>query len=71
MEGEAHAGLPGTARELTGYGLRILIDGATNSLPSSETLTTLRQRVLDLEPMDTGHSALHPRAFDAAQGEPR
>ena len=49
-EGQDFADIPGAARELTGYGLRILIDGSTNSLPS-ETLTTLRQRVLDLEPM--------------------
>ena len=49
-EGQDFADIPGAARELTGYGLRILIDGSTKSLPS-ETLTTLRQRVLDLEPM--------------------
>ena len=50
MDGEGYAGIPGAARELTGYGLRVLIDGSTNSLPS-EVLTTLRQDVLELEPM--------------------
>jgi hypothetical protein len=50
MDGELYAGIPGAARELAGYGLRVLIDGSTNSLPS-EVLTTLRQAVLELEPM--------------------
>ena len=50
MDGEVYAGIPGAARELAGYGLRVLIDGSTNSLPS-EVLTTLRQAVLELEPM--------------------
>ena len=50
MDGEAYAGIPGAARVLAGYGLRVLIDGSTNSLPS-EVLTTLRQNVLELEPM--------------------
>ena len=50
MDGEGYAGIPGAARVLTGYGLRVLIDGSTNSLPS-EVLTTLRQDVLELEPM--------------------
>ena len=50
MDGEAYAGIPGAARVLASYGLRVLIDGSTNSLPS-EVLTTLRQNVLELEPM--------------------
>ena len=50
MDGEIYADFPGAARELAGYGLRVLIDGSTNSLPS-EVLTTLRQDVLELEPM--------------------
>ena len=50
MDGEAYAEFPGAARVLAGYGLRVLIDGSTNSLPS-ELLTTLRQHVLELEPM--------------------
>ena len=50
MDGELYAEFPGAARELAGYGLRVLIDGSTNSLPS-EVLTTLRQAVLELEPM--------------------
>jgi hypothetical protein len=49
-DGQDYAGFPGAARELAGYGLRVLIDGSTNSLPS-ELLTTLRQAVLELEPM--------------------
>jgi hypothetical protein len=49
-DGQDYAGFPGAARELAGYGLRVLIDGSTNSLPS-EVLTTLRQAVLELEPM--------------------
>jgi hypothetical protein len=50
MDGETYAGIPGAARELAGYGLRVLIDGSTNSLPS-EVLTTLRQDILELGPM--------------------
>jgi hypothetical protein len=50
MDGEAYAQIPGAARVLAGYGLRVLIDGSTNSLPS-ELSTTLRQDVLELEPM--------------------
>lgn len=49
-DGQDYADIPGAARELAGYGLRVLIDGSTNSLPS-EVLTTLRQAVLELEPM--------------------
>ena len=49
-DGQDYADIPGAARELAGYGLRVLIDGSTNSLPS-EVLTTLRQDVLELEPM--------------------
>jgi hypothetical protein len=49
-DGQYYADIPGAARELTGYGLRVLIDGSTHSLPS-EVLTTLRQDVLELEPM--------------------
>ena len=50
MEGEAYAQIPGAARELTSYGLRVLIDGSSNSLPS-EVFATKRQVVLELEPM--------------------
>ena len=49
-DGQDYADIPGAARELAGYGLRVLIDGSTNSLPL-EVLTTLRQDVLELEPM--------------------
>ena len=49
-DGQDYADISGAARELAGYGLRVLIDGSTNSLPS-EVLTTLRQAVLELEPM--------------------
>ena len=49
-DGQDFADLPGAARELTGYGLRVLIDGSTHSLPS-ELLAPLRQDVLELEPM--------------------
>jgi hypothetical protein len=50
MDSQMYADIPGAARELAGYGLRVLIDGSTNSLPS-EVLATKRQCVLELEPM--------------------
>ena len=50
MNSQVYADIPGAARELAGYGLRVLIDGSTNSLPS-EVLATKRQYVLELEPM--------------------
>ena len=50
MDGQMYAGIPGAARELTGYGLRVLIDGSKNSLPM-ELLATKRQAILELEPM--------------------
>ena len=50
MDSQSYANIPGAARELAGYGLRVLIDGSTNSLPSV-VLKTLRQAVLELEPM--------------------
>jgi len=49
-EGQDYADISGAARELARCGLRVLIDGSTNSLPS-ELLTTKRQTVLELEPM--------------------
>jgi hypothetical protein len=50
-DGQDYADIAGAARELAGYGLRVLIDGSTNSLPP-EVLTTLRQFVLELEPIE-------------------
>ena len=49
-EGEAHARITGAVRELVSCGLRVVVDASTNSLPP-EALATLRQRVLELEPM--------------------
>lgn len=50
LDGQNFAELPGAARELVGYGLRVLVDGSTNSLPP-ELLLTKRQLVLELEDM--------------------
>lgn len=49
-DGQDFADIPGAARELAGYGLRVLIDGSTNSVPP-ELLSTKRQVVLELEDM--------------------
>jgi hypothetical protein len=50
MDLDKYAQVPSAARELAHLGLRVLIDGSTNSLPI-ETLNTKREVVLDLEPM--------------------
>ena len=49
-EGEAFAGFPCAVRVLAEYGLRIVVDGSTYSLPN-ELFATKRQSVLELEPM--------------------
>ena len=49
-EGEAYARITGAVRDLVSCGLRVLVDASTNSL-QPEALATLRQRVLELEPM--------------------
>ncbi|KAI3632709.1 hypothetical protein MIR68_009251 [Amoeboaphelidium protococcarum] len=50
--GEAYAGLTGAVRTLKEkYGLRVIVDGSPNSLPPS-LLSTERQRVLVIQPMD-------------------
>jgi hypothetical protein len=49
-DGQDYADIPGAVRELAGFGLRVVVDGSTNSLPP-EVLATKRQRVLELEPM--------------------
>jgi hypothetical protein len=50
--GEAYAGLTGAVRTLKEkYGLRVIVDGSPNSLPPG-LLSTERQRVLDIQPMD-------------------
>lgn len=50
MDLDNYAEVPSAARELAHLGLRVLIDGSTNSLPI-ETLNTKREVVMDLEPM--------------------
>lgn len=46
-DGQDFADVPGAARELAVFGLRVLVDGSTNSLPV-ELLKTTREDVLDL-----------------------
>lgn len=49
-DGQDFAEIPGAARELAGFGLRVLVDGSANSLPP-ELFRTTRQIVLELEDM--------------------
>ena len=49
-DGQDFADVPGAARELAVFGLRVLVDGSTNSLPV-ELLKTTREDVLDLDGM--------------------
>jgi hypothetical protein len=50
MEKGEFAEIPSAARDLADLGLRVLVDGSTNSVPL-EALRTKRQIVLDLGPM--------------------
>ena len=59
------------ARELVGYGLRVLVDGSTNTLPP-ELLFTKRQLVLELEdmPLETLRCIpAYSRLFDVLRAE--
>lgn len=49
-DGQDFAGLSGAARELAGLGLRVLVDGSSDSLPP-ELLKTEREAVLDVDAM--------------------
>ncbi len=50
MDKGEYAEIPGAARDLADLGLRVLVDGSTNSIPF-EALNTKRELVLDLDPM--------------------
>jgi hypothetical protein len=50
LDKEKYAEIPSSARYLAELGLRVLVDGSTNSIPL-ETLCTKREIVLDIGPM--------------------
>ena len=62
-DGQDFADVPGAARELAVFGLRVLVDGSTNSLPV-ELLKTKREVVLDLDGMSWDELSSIPENVD-------